>query len=619
MLTSSSLRRSAGWLLRSVGLLALVGTLASSLRAAAPARPNIVILLADDQGWGDISFNGNTNVTTPNVDSIGKAGAMFERFFVCPVCAPTRAELLTGRYHSRGGVRGVSTGEERLNLDERTMAEAFKSAGYATGAFGKWHNGSQWPYHPNARGFEEFYGFTSGHWAEYFDPLLEHNGQMIREKGYVADIFTNHALEFIEKNKDKPFLCYVPFNTPHSPFAVPQEYWRKFQNKPIVMRGQEGADEDLSVTRCVLAMTENIDYNVGRVLRRLDELKLSDNTIVIYFTDNGPNSFRWNGGMKGRKGSTDEGGVRSPLLVRWPGKIKPGTQITQIAGAIDFLPTLTKLAGISRVGDKPLDGKDLSPLLFGRPVDWTDRMIFTHQGGRVSVRTQQYRYDAAGALFDMVADPDQKRDVAAQHPDVAKQLGAAVASWRQEVFGKAAVVENGGGGGKGKKKAASAAGSEARPFTVGYPEFPFTPLPARDGVAHGGIQRSSNAPNSSFFTKWKSTEGFITWDVGVHTTGDYDVVIYYTCPEGQTGSTIELSLNGAKLAGKVGPAWNPAPYPGQDTIPRPAGESPAKEFRPLALGRMHLAQGRGPLTLRALEMPGQEVMEVRLVTLTLRK
>ena len=214
------------------------------------------------------------------------------------------------------------------------------------------------------RGFDEYYGFTSGHWGEYFDPPLEHNGTFVRGKGFIADDLTDHALAFIEQNKDRSFFCYVPFNTPHSPFAVPEAYWERFRDKPLPLRTTEGR-EDLAVTRCVLAMCENIDTNVGRVLRRLDALDLARDTIVLYFADNGPNSPRWNGGMKGRKGSTDEGGVRSPLLVRWPAKIKSGTVIRQIAGAIDLLPTLTSLTGVSPAGTRPLDGKDLSPLLLG--------------------------------------------------------------------------------------------------------------------------------------------------------------------------------------------------------------------------------------------------------------
>ncbi len=587
--------------------LARIGQVAlgAAVSAAVPARasrageegghPNILIILADDQGWGDLSVHGNTNLRTPHIDSLARDGALLERFFVCAVCAPTRAEFLTGRYHSRGGVRGVSTGQERLNTDEKTSADAFKAAGYATGAFGKWHNGSQWPYHPNARGFDEYYGFTSGHWGEYFNPPLEHNGKFVRGKDYIADDLTDHALAFIEQNKGRPFFCYLPFNTPHSPFCVPQEFWDRFKDKPIGMRAGDGEKEELPVTRCALAMCENIDWNVGRLLRKLDDLQLSDNTIVIYFSDNGPNSWRWNGGMKGRKGSTDEGGVRVPFLIRWPGRIRAGTKVREIAGAIDLLPTLTSLAGVSRVGDKPLDGKDISPLLLGTANDWPDRMIFSHQNAKVSVRTQQYRLDDRGSLFDMVADPGQTTDMAGRQPEVAAKLRQAVAAWRKEVLSK---------------------GPDERPFPVGYRQFPMTPLPARDGMPHGNVRRSAGAPNCSYFVNWTSPNDRMTWDIEVHTAGQYDVAIYYTCPPADAGSTIELSFPGSRVQGKVAPAWDPPLITDQDRVPR-KGESIMKEFRPLNLGTMYLEQGRGPLTLRALTVAGKQVMDARLITLTL--
>jgi arylsulfatase A-like enzyme len=584
-------------------------------RSSAAPPPNILIFLADDSGWGDYSFNGNTNLRTPNIDSIGRNGAVLDRFYVCSVCAPTRAELLTGRYHPRGGVRGVSTGLERLNVDERTIADAFKAAGYATGAFGKWHNGSQWPYHPNARGFDEYYGFTSGHWGEYFDPPLEHNGKLVRGKGFVADDLTSHAIEFIEKNRTKPFFCYVPYNTPHSPLAVPDEYWQRFKNDPVKLRAKPGDPEDLDHTRCALAMVENLDWNVGRVLKRLDELKLADNTIVIYFSDNGPNSWRWNGGMKGRKGSTDEGGVRSTCFIRWPGQIKAGTTVTQIAGAIDLLPTLTALAGVKRVGDKPLDGLDLSPILRGAKVQWPDRTLFSHQNGNVSARSQQYRFSNAGELFDMVADPGQTKNIAAEKPEVAAKFASVVADWRKDVLGRAAApTPNAKGKGKG-----GGLPPDDRPYPVGAggAKFPMTPLPARDGIAHGGVKRSANAPNCSYFVNWKTTDDKITWDVEVATADNYEVVIQHTAAD--AGATIELSHNTSKLTGKVPAVWNPPLYTNQDTIARPPAESTMKEFRPLNLGTIRLEKGRGLLTLRALEIPGASVMDVRQVTLTLRQ
>lgn len=552
-------------------------------------RPNVVIFLADDAGWGDYGIHGNASVRTPNIDAIGREGARFDRFFVCAVCSPTRAEFLTGRYHARGGVRGTSTGQERLDLDERTVAEAFKAAGYATGAFGKWHNGSQWPYHPRARGFDEYYGHASGHWGEYVDPPLERDGRMVREKGYIVDLCADRALDFIERKKNAPFLCYVPFTTPHTPWRAPDEDWAAWKDRPIAQPvPRENPDE----TRCALAMIENQDRNVGRVLKKLDDLRLRENTIVLYFSDNGPNSARWNGGMKGRKGSVDEGGLRSPLLVRWPGKIQPGLEIREIAGAVDLLPTLTALAGIPRVGEKPLDGLSLAPLLLGTSTEWPDRLIFSQQNRNVSVRSRRYRMDNSGALFDLAEDPGQTKAV--DKPEIAAKLGAALAAWRKEV----------------------ALPADDRPYPVGYREFPVTMLPARDGVPKGGVKRSSSAPNCSYFVNWRSTDDAITWDVEVATEGRYQVVIDYTSAD--PGSTIELSLGASKLSGKVEPAWDPPLYTNQDNLPRPHGESTMKDFRPLELGEIGLAKGRGLLTLRALDIPGKSVMDLRRLTLILK-
>jgi arylsulfatase A-like enzyme len=439
-------------------LLGLIAVGALSAAEDAARKPNVVVFLSDDQGWGDLSIHGNTNLSTPNIDSLAKNGALFERFFVCPVCSPTRAEFLTGRYHARGGVRGVSTGQERLDLDERTIADTFRAAGYATAAFGKWHNGLQSPYHPNDRGFDEYYGFCSGHWGDYFSPPLRHNNTPVRGHGYTTDDFTDHAIAFIEQHRERPFFCYVPFNTPHSPMQVPDEYWNRFKNKQLSMLHYNPAEEELDFTRAALAMCENIDWNVGRVLKRLDELKLADNTIVVYFADNGPNGWRWNDGMKGRKGSTDEGGVRSPLLVRWPKHIQPLTRVTQIAGAIDLLPTLADLAGIKVTSEKPLDGVSLKPILTGSTSPWPERSIVTFYGGRLSLRTQQYRFDAGGgqgkkaitnaALYDMVIDPGQKRDLSKERPEIAARLAAEARKWREELSAKA--------------------GRDDRPFTVGY-------------------------------------------------------------------------------------------------------------------------------------------------------
>ena len=331
-------------------------------------HPNIIIILSDDQGWGDLGFNGNRTVSTPILDKMAKNGVSLQYFYVSPVCSPTRAEFLTGRYHVRGGVSSTSTGRVRLDLDETTIAQIFKKAGYSTAAYGKWHNGGQAPYHPNSRGFDDFYGFCSGHWGNYFNPILEHNGEITRGKGFITDDLTNHAIDFIDQHSKSPFFLYLPLNTPHSPMQVPDNYWAKYKNIELTQKGSLASKENSVHTKAALALSENIDWNVGRLMKRLDQLKLAKNTIVIYFSDNGPNGHRWNGGMKGIKGTTEEGGVRSPLIMQWPGKLKAGTQIKSIASVMDLLPTLADLANIPLDSKKPLDGKSLKSLLLGQPL-----------------------------------------------------------------------------------------------------------------------------------------------------------------------------------------------------------------------------------------------------------
>jgi hypothetical protein len=249
-------------------------------------------------------------------------------------------------------------------------------------------------------------------------------------------------------------------------------------------------------------------------------------------------------------------------------------------------------------------------------------MIFSHWGGNVSARSQQYRLDNTGALFDMVADPNQQADIAQQQPEIAAKMRQAVADWRKEVGVRAPPPAKGKG--KGKAKTAAKA-DDNRPFPVGYAEFPITPLPARDGVPHSNVKRSANAPNCSYFVNWTSPDDSMTWDIEVHNAGNYEVTIHYTCPSADAGSTIELSFNpesvrgkGSKVTGTVAPAWNPPLLDKQDRVPR-KGESYLKEFRRLSLGTMRLEQGRGPLTLRALKVVGKTVMDVRLIELTLQK
>ena len=568
----------------------------SAFSCFAATKPNVIVFLTDDQGWGDLSLNGNTDLSTPNIDSLAKDGASFEHFFVCPVCSPTRAEFLTGRYHVRGGVYSTSAGGERLDLDEVTIADTFRSAGYTTGAFGKWHNGMQYPYHPNGRGFDEFYGFCSGHWGDYFSPPLEQNGKIVKGNGFCIDDFTDKAITFIEnssKNK-KPFFAYLPYNTPHSPMQVPDKWWDKFKNKKIKMRNRDPRREDIDHLRCALAMCENIDWNIGRVLKKINDLKIEKNTIVIFFHDNGPNGVRWNGGMKGRKGSTDEGGVRSPLLIRWPDKISKGIKINQITSVMDLLPTLTDCANIPISSEKALDGRSLKPLLFGERNKWKERTLINYWRGKTSARNQNFRLDHLGKLYDMTNDPGQLADISALRPKIRNQLLEEVSNWKETVLPEL--------------------GKDERSFVIGHPNYRWTQVPARDGVSHGAIKRSGRFPNCSYYENWKTTEDKITWNCEVGATGTYEVSIHYALKKGDEGTVVQLSHNNASIEHKFTESHE-VPSRGQENDRVERRESYVKDFKEIKIGKINLTKGKGELTLKALEIPGEESIEFRLLML----
>ena len=550
-------------------------------------------------GYGDLSFTGNKNISTPHIDSLAKTGVSFTNFYVSPVCSPTRAELLTGRYHPRSGVYGTSAGGERMDLDETTITEVFRQAGYSTGIFGKWHNGMQYPYHPNARGFDEFYGFASGHWGDYFSPnLLERNGKLVSGEGYIVDDFTNKALSFIEDHKGDLFFAMLTYNTPHSPMQVPDRWWNQFDEDELEMLHRDPEKEDLTFTRAALAMVKNIDWNVGRLTAKLEELGLEENTILIFMSDNGPNSWRWNDGMKGRKGSVDEGGVRSPLFIQWRNNIEEGKTINHIASVIDLLPTLADLAEIELEIQKTLDGVSLKPLLLNEVDSLQDRFLYSHWNGRISIRSQNWRYNIDGELYNMIQDPGQRMDVAKDHPELVQKMADSLDKWEREVLSELNTDSD-----------------DERPFPVGYPDFLHTQLPARDGIPHGGIQRSNRYPNDTFFQNWTTLRDSITWDVEVLESGWFDVQLYYTTRQEDLGSTIQLSFGNNKISFQITEAHD-SPLEGMENDRVERIESYVKDFKPMDTGTIYLEKGRGLLTLKALEIPGNQVMDVRLLMLT---
>ena len=556
-------------------------------------KPNVILILSDDQGWGDFSIHGNTNLSTPNIDKIGKNGVQFENFYVCAVCSPTRAELLTGRYHFRGGVRSTSQGGERLDLDETTIAEVFKNAGYQTAAYGKWHNGMQYPYHPNGRGFDDYYGFCSGHWGNYFSPMLEHNGKIVQGEGFIIDDFTDHGLRFIENNKDKPFFLYLPFNTPHTPFQVPDKWWKRVKDRGITKRS-DNKNENIRETRAALALCENIDWNVGRIQSKLKELGLTENTIVVYFNDNGPNRWRWNGGMRGKKGTVDEGGVRSPLFMQWKSRIEQGKMVRQLASATDLLPTLADICGIDHASEKKLDGISLKPFIFGnRQQDLKERNLASYWNGKLSIRNQRFRLDMKNRLYDIENDREQSKDVSDKFPAIQKDLLGFKKRMQQQIDAEL------------PKK-------DSRPFILGHPDAKYTQMPARDAIAYGNIERSDRFPNCTYFTNWTGENDQLTWDVNVPQDGKFKVMLYYTCPKREVGSTVELSVGESRLSATIEePFESDFLNVEKDRVKR--RESYAKKFKPMNMGEISLTKGKATLTLKATEIANHSVMDFRLL------
>ena len=590
LLNLAAIQRLWLWL---IALAVLVSSVPVDGKAAKQAgkRPNILLIIADDMGYGDIRSHGNEKIDTPTLDRLAASGARFDRFYVSPLCAPTRASLLTGRYPLRAGVAGVTRGLETMRAEEVTMAEALRQAGYTTGIFGKWHNGQHYPTHPLGQGFDEFFGFCGGHWNNYFDTVLEHNGRAVKTEGYITDVLTDAALRFIESNRARPFFAYVPYNAPHSPYQVPDRYFTKYTAR--------GLDD---TTASVYGMVENIDDNVARLLGKLDELRLRENTVVIFMTDNGPQTDRYRSGMKGCKGSVDEGGVRVPLFVRWPAQIKSGMTIKQIAAHVDLLPTVVKLTGIPMPKTLPLDGLSLVPLLKGKVDGWADRMIFTHPTngqaeGAGAVRTTRWRAvfsNTRHELYDMLADPNQTQDVAAAHPKAIQALRAAY---------------------EASLKDATARGIERPQIPVGYKQSPVVELPAPEAYLSGNVKWFGKAGYANdWITGWTSTSDQVAWELDVVGGGRYEVTLRYTCAKENVNSKVRVEVGGKSVEGAVKQAHDSAPLTSPDRVTR-RGEVYEKVWAPLTLGEVQLTQGRTRLTVTALSIAGKQVMDLKSVEL----
>lgn len=567
--------------------LILTGCLALDGVSFAQRHPNVLLIITDDQGYGDLGLHGNEQISTPAMDRLGRESIRFERFFVSPLCAPTRASLLTGRYSLRTGVSGVAEGQETMRAEEVTIAEALRAVGYRTGLFGKWHNGEHYPYTPNGQGFKEAFGFNLGHWNNYFNTMLEHNGREVKTKGFITDVLTDEALKFIEAKQDQPFFCCLSYNAPHSPFQVPDKYFDKYKAK--------GLDDSLA---SVHGMVENVDDNIARVLARLDGLKMRDNTIVIFLTDNGPNGPRYNGGMRGTKGSLHEGGSRVPFFLRWPARFKEARLIKQIAAHIDIFPTLMELCGAPMPKTLPQDGRSLVPLLEGKEGNWPDRTLFTQHRLNPktgAVRTERYRLVNEGRgweLFDMEHDPEQKDNIASEQPEVAKRLSTAYETWWREIMPQTR--------------------QSRAPIPVGHAEENPVELPVPQSQFTGGLRYSGRHPNNAWLTNWTSLEAAVEWELDVAHGGRYELGLQYLCPKNSAGSRVRISV-GESATEVILRETSSQQIKSPDRVPRT--EVYEMDWATLRAGNLTLPPGRTKLTVQALAKPGEVVMDLKSIRL----
>ncbi len=547
------------------GILVLVflgiGLTPGCTRAPRPVahRPNVILIITDDQGYGDLGATGNPLIRTPHLDAMARRSARMTTFYVSPVCAPTRASLMTGRYNYRTRAVDTFVGRAMMDPEEVTLAEILRDAGYRTGIFGKWHLGDAYPMRPIDQGFEESLVHRGGGIGQpsdppggegkYTDPILFHNGAEVRTEGYCTDVYFDRALEWIGERHtaNESFFAYIATNAPHGPFHdVPPDLLEEYRQVDLSndrFPQDEGhplpAEADLDVRARIFAMITNIDDNVGRLFERLDALGLTDDTLVIFMVDNGPNRRRYVAGMRGMKSEVYEGGVRSPFFVHWPARLRAGHTSDRVAAHIDVLPTVLDAAGVPAPEGLRLDGRSLLPLLEGQPVvDWPDRTITiqAHRGDvpvrdhNFMTRNQRYKLlhssgfgdeafegEPAFELYDLEADPLELEDLAAERPEVVAELHAAYDAWFDDV-------------------------SHTRPdnyapprIVIGTPHEPLTVLTRQDWRHTKGRPW---APDSNGY-----------WELEASTAGEYDVHLRF--PPSDAAGTARLGLNEAEQRAEI--------------------------------------------------------------------
>lgn len=565
-------------------------------------RPNILFVMTDDQGYWDTGATGNPHIDTPNMDRVATEGVQLQRYYAAPVCAPTRAGVMTGRYYLRTGLYNTRFGGDSLGKDEITVAQLLRVAGYRTGLFGKWHLGQYPGYQPQQRGFDEFFGHYHGHLERYqFPDQVYHNGRAVEARGYVSDLFTDASMDFIEqtvRDKQQPFFCCLMFNAPHSPWLLDTSHARQPEGDKLLTKY---LNRGLPIREArIYALIERVDQNLGRLLAHLDELKVADDTLVVFTSDNGGVSKYWNGGMKGRKSSPYEGGVRAPCFVRWPDKIPSGTLLEAQTSHVDWLPTFCELAGCSVPRDRSIDGKSLVVLLKSGAGDdhhpyvyhtW-DR-YFPNRDRRWSISDQRWKLvglfgsaqkpDAAKwRLYDLQQDPGETHNRLQQHPKIVDRLRTEFVRWFDEVT----------------------AGVEYAPIRipVGHPQQPVVDLSPSWAKWHGdNIHYTFDGYDWDTIDGWNTKGEQATWRLDIRQPGTYRVRLSYGCRPIDAGGTLQLRVGASELKHQV------------------RATATADQFELFDVGTITVEAGAADLSAEVVSSRGRELMRLNRIVLELQQ
>lgn len=513
----------------------------------------MVIIMVDDAGWWDFGANGNPHIETPHIDRLAAEGVNFTNFHAQPVCAPTRASLMTGRHYLRTGVYNTRFGGDTMRASEVTLPSILRNHGYRTVLAGKWHLGAYAPYAPHNRGFEESLSQAHGHLERYWHPdQFRRNGRSVETRGHITDVLTDAAINAVRRRDPRPFFLFLSYNVPHSPHYISDEYVQRYLAKGLPLTQAQIYGQ---ITHC--------DRGVGRLLAALDKEKLRDNTIVMFLSDNGGVSTFFNGGLRGRKASAFEGGTRVPFFARWPGRFPAGARVPAMACVQDILPTVCELTGAPLPHGVSLDGESIAGLMRrGRgdsPHDYLyaiwDRFQPRIDRSQWSIRGRRYKL-VREQLFDLDTDPGERVDIAAVRPDIAREMRERFAAWLEEVT--------------------SGQTFEPPPIPVGHPDENPVEIQASWARIHGshvtwasasvdpgkeerlGDPAAGSAVNYTFagydwdtIDGWKNPGETATWKLDVWSAGVYDVTVSYGCDPETAGGMFRISASGNAVEAEV--------------------------------------------------------------------